>query len=261
MGILDGKVTLITGGASGIGRACALRYAAEGARVVIADVQDHALAACAGELGDERVLAVRTDVTDEGQVEALVRRTVEWFGGLDVGLFCAGVAGFAPVHQLDAAVFDRVLKVNVYGVFYAIKHCARQMIEQGRGGSLIAIASLNARQAAEGLSAYTTSKAAVAMLVQNAALELGAYGIRVNAIGPGLIETPLSASLWQNPSLRDAWIAETPLGRVGTPDDVAELALYLASDASSYMTGQTVYLDGGTSLKKYPETFKFRRGT
>jgi NAD(P)-dependent dehydrogenase (short-subunit alcohol dehydrogenase family) len=255
MGTLDGKVAFITGGASGIGRACALRFAEEGARVVIADLQD------AGEvcerIGAERALAVATDVTDEGQVEAAVRQGVERFGGIDVGLFAAGTGAGGPVHMLDAAIFDRVIKINVYGVFFAVKHVARAMVERGEGGSLIAIASLNARQPAEGFAAYCTSKAGVAMLMEVAALELGRHRIRANAIGPGLVETPLSAPLWQTEAIRDAFIAETPLGRYAKPEEVADLALYLASDASGFLSGQTIYLDGGQSLKKYPEMFGF----
>lgn len=255
MGLLDGKVALITGGASGIGRACALRFAAEGASVAVGDVQADRMADLVAEIGAERALAVHTDVTDEAQVAALVDQAAERFGGIDIGLFAAGTGGGGPVHLLDAEVFDRVIKLNVYGVFYTLKHTARNMIDRGRGGSLIAIASLNARQAAEGFTAYTTSKAAVAMMMQNAALELGRYQIRANAIGPGLVETPLSAPLWQTDAIREAFIAETPMGRYAQPEEVAALALYLAADASSFMTGQTLYLDGGQSLKKYPEMF------
>jgi NAD(P)-dependent dehydrogenase (short-subunit alcohol dehydrogenase family) len=255
MGVLDGKVALITGGPSGIGRACALRFAAEGASVAIGDVQAERMAELAAEIGGERTLTVPTDVTDETQVAALVDQTAERFGGVDIGLFAAGTGGVGPVHLLDSAVFDRVIKLNLYGVFYALKHTARRMVEQGRGGSLIAIASLNARQAAEGFTAYSTSKAAVAMMMQNAALDLGRYKIRANAIAPGLVETPLSAGLWQTDAIREAFIAETPMGRYAQPVEVADLSLYLASDASSFMTGQTLYLDGGQSLKKYPEMF------
>ncbi|HLZ68980.1 MAG TPA: SDR family oxidoreductase [Dehalococcoidia bacterium] len=228
--LLDGKVALITGGASGIGRAGALRFAAAGARVVIADVQDEAIAGVVEEIGTGQALGLHADVTEEAQVEAAVRHGVERFGRLDVGLFAAGTGGGGPIHLLESEVFDRVIRLNVYGVFYAVKHAANQMIAQGRGGSLIAIASLNARQVAEGFTAYCTSKAAVAMLMQNAALELGRHGIRANAIGPGLVQTPLSARLWQTPAVRDAFIAETPMGRYAQPEEVAELALYLASD-------------------------------
>jgi NAD(P)-dependent dehydrogenase (short-subunit alcohol dehydrogenase family) len=257
MAELDGKVALITGGASGIGRASARRFARAGARVAVVDITADAVDAVCAELGPDAALGVRADVTDETAMQTAVARTVERFGRLDTGLFCAGVAAAAPVHLLPAPDFDRVLKVNVYGVFYAVKHCAARLIEQGTGGSLTAIASLNARQAAEGLTAYTTSKAAVAMLMQNTALELGRYGIRANAIGPGLVATPLSERLWQTDALREAFLAETPLGRYAEPEEVAELALFLASDAAAYLTGQTVYLDGGTSLKKYPELFRF----
>lgn len=257
MGLLDGKVALVTGGASGIGRAGVLRFAAEGANVVIVDVNDDAMAAVAEEVGREQALMVHADMTDEAQVERMVEQAVQRFDRIDTGLFCAGTGGGGPIHELDSALFDRVIKLNVYGVFYSVKHVARQMIAQGGGGSLIAIASLNARQAAEGFTAYCTSKAAVAMMMQNAALELGRHGIRANAIGPGLIETPLSARLWQNEAIRDAFVAETPMGRYGQPEEVAGLALYLASDASSFLTGQTLYIDGGQSLKKYPDMFQF----
>jgi NAD(P)-dependent dehydrogenase (short-subunit alcohol dehydrogenase family) len=240
MGMLDGKVALITGGASGIGRAAALRFAAEGARVAIGDVQD---AAVVEEIGADRAFALRTDVTDEAQVAALVQETVSRFGKVDIGLFCAGVGAFAPVHALESAVFERVLRLNVLGVFAALKHTAVRMIAQGTGGSLLAIASLNARQPAEGLAAYCTSKAAVAMLMANAALELGRYGIRANAIG-------------QNAAIRDAFIAETPMGRYAQPEEIAALAAYIASDAASFISGQTIYIDGGQSLKKYPELFR-----
>ncbi|HZQ34972.1 MAG TPA: SDR family oxidoreductase [Dehalococcoidia bacterium] len=252
---LEGKVALITGGASGIGRASALRFAAAGARVVIADVQEAAMAEAVAAIGAERALGVPCDVTDEAAVEGCVRQAVERFGRVEIGLFAAGTGGGGPIHLLDAAVFDRVMRLNVYGVFYSVKHMAAQLIAQGQGGSLIAIASLNAHQVAEGFTAYCTSKAAVAMLMQNAALELGRYGVRANSIGPGLVQTPLSAPLWQTPAIRDAFIAETPMGRYCQPEEVAELALYLASDASRFMTGQTLYLDGGQSLKKYPEMF------
>ncbi len=260
MGSLGGKVALVTGAASGIGRACAERFAAEGARVALADVNADALAALGEALGAERALAVPCDVTDESQVAALVARTVERFGGVDTALFAAGAGGAGPVHLLDADVFDRVMKLNVYGVFYSLKHAAQQMLTQGRGGTLTAIASLNAHQPAEGLAAYTTSKAAVAMLMQNAALELGRHGIRANAIGPGLVETPLSAPLWGHAGIREAFIEETPLGRYAQPAEVAALAVFLAGEESAFLTGQTIYLDGGQSLKKYPELFRFWRG-
>jgi NAD(P)-dependent dehydrogenase (short-subunit alcohol dehydrogenase family) len=187
-----------------------------------------------------------------------VEQAVTRFGRVDAGLFAAGGGGGGPIHQLESELFDRVMKLNLYGVFYCVKHTAARMIAQGGGGSLIAIASLNARQVAEGFTAYCTSKAAVAMLMQNAALELGSHGIRANAIGPGLVETPLSAPLWQTEAIRDAFIAETPMGRYAKPEEIAELALYLAGDASGFVTGQTIYIDGGQSLKKYPEMFRFR---
>ena len=147
-----------------------------------------------------------------------------------------------------------MVDVCLTGVFLGIKHEAQAM---AAGGSIINIASLNARQPAEGMSAYCSAKAAVAMLTQVAALELGPRGIRVNAIGPGLIQTPATGGIFGAPGLADAFVAETALGRFGLPEDVADTALFLASDASRWMTGQTLYLDGGASLRKYPELFRW----
>jgi NAD(P)-dependent dehydrogenase (short-subunit alcohol dehydrogenase family) len=257
MGRLEGKVAFVTGGGSGIGRACALRFAAEGARVAVVDLRPEPAAAVAGELGGD-ALALTADVTDEAAVQAAVADTVAAFGRIDTGLFAAGTGGGGPVHQLDADVFERVLRVNLHGVFLCLKHVAAALIAGGSGGSLTAIASLNARQPAEGFAAYCASKAGVAMLMQVAALELGRHGIRANAIGPGLIETPLSARLWQSETIGPAFVRETPAGRWAQPAEVAALAVYLAEDESGFMTGQTLYLDGGQSLKKYPEMFALR---
>ena len=150
-----------------------------------------------------------------------------------------------------------MIDVCLTGVFLCLKHEARQLIEQGGGGSLINTASLNAMQAAEGLSAYCSAKAGVAMLTKVAALELGRHQIRVNSIGPGLIRTPLTEGLRDVSGLEDAFAEEAPLGRVGEPEDVAQLAAYLAGDESSLMTGQTLYIDGGANINKYPPLFQF----
>ena len=148
-----------------------------------------------------------------------------------------------------------MIDVCLTGVFLCIKHESKHLIEQGSGGSIINTASLNSIQATEGLAAYCSAKAGVAMLTKVSALELGRHNIRVNSIGPGLIRTPLTEGLRDVPGLEDAFAAEAPLGRVGEPEDVAQLALWLASDASSLMTGQTVQLNGGADINKYPPLF------
>ncbi len=256
MGLLDGKAALVTGGASGIGLAAARRFAEEGAQVAIADRNADGAAEAAREIGSEAV-AVSADVTNEDDVANMVRSCIDRFGRLDIAFNNAGIGGFSPIQDYPLAQFQQVIDVCLTGVFLCIKHESKHLIEQGSGGSIINTASLNSIQATEGLSAYCSAKAGVAMLTKVSALELGRYGIRVNSIGPGLIRTPLTQGLRDIPELEDAFAHEAPLGRIGEPEDVAQLALWLASDASSLMTGQTVQLNGGADINKYPPLFEF----
>ncbi|MXX79582.1 MAG: SDR family oxidoreductase [Chloroflexi bacterium] len=256
MGLLDGKAALVTGGASGIGLAAARRFAEEGAQVAIADRNADGAAEAAREIGSEAV-AVSADVTNEDDVAHMVRSCIDRFGRLDIAFNNAGIGGFSPIQDYPLAQFQQVIDVCLTGVFLCIKHESKHLIEQGSGGSIINTASLNSIQATEGLSAYCSAKAGVAMLTKVSALELGRYGIRVNSIGPGLIRTPLTQGLRDVPELEDAFAHEAPLGRIGEPEDVAQLALWLASDASSLMTGQTVQLNGGADINKYPPLFEF----
>jgi len=197
------------------------------------------------------------DVRDEGAVQRMVEQAFRRFGRLDIAFNNAGVGGFSPIQSYSLEDWDRVLGISLTGTFLCIKHQAARLIGQGQGGSIINVASLNAIQPTEGFAAYCSAKAGVAMLTRVAALELGRHNIRVNAIGPGLVHTPATAGMTALPGLEDAFIHEAPLGRAGEPEDVAKLAVYLASDDSSLMTGQTLYIDGGASLKKYPELFSF----
>ncbi len=197
------------------------------------------------------------DVRDEGAVQRMVEQAFRRFGRLDIAFNNAGVGGFSPIQSYSLEDWDRVLGISLTGTFLCIKHQAARLIGQGQGGSIINVASLNAIQPTEGFAAYCSAKAGVAMLTRVAALELGRHNIRVNAIGPGLVHTPATAGMTALPGLEDAFIHEAPLGRAGEPEDVAKLAVYLASDDSSLMTGQTLYIDGGASLKKYPELFGF----
>ena len=256
MGLLDGKAALVTGGASGIGLAAARRFAEEGAQVAIADRNADGASEAAREIGSEAV-AVTADVTNEDDVAHMVMSCVDRFGRLDIAFNNAGIGGFSPIQDYPLAQFQQVIDVCLTGVFLCIKHESKHLIEQGSGGSIINTASLNSIQATEGLSAYCSAKAGVAMLTKVSALELGRYGIRVNSIGPGLIRTPLTQGLRDIPELEEAFAHEAPLGRIGEPEDVAQLALWLASDASSLMTGQTVQLNGGADINKYPPLFEF----
>ena len=244
-----GKVALITGGASGIGLATARRVVAEGGRVVVGDVNDEALAAAASELGDA-VAAVRCDVTVEADVEALAAAAVERFGRLDVACANAGIGAIARLVDADLAEWSRVLDVNLTGPFLTIKHAARRM---GRGGAIVVTASLNAVQPGIGMGAYCSSKAGVAMLAQVAALELGPAGIRVNAVGPGLVRTALTDAAFLLPSIVDEFEENAPLGRHAAPEEVANLVAFLASDEAAYVSGSLYLVDGGAHTKRYPD--------
>jgi len=208
-----------------------------------------------GQIGHNYVDGATVDITDEAAVQGMVEKAVRRFGRVDIAFNNAGVGGFSPIQDYPLEQFQRVIDICLTGTFLCIKHESKHLIGAGHGGSIINIASLNAIQATEGFAAYCSAKAAVAMLTKVAALELGRHGIRVNAIGPGLIHTPLTEGLRSNPAIYQGFIDNSPMGRAGEPEDVAQLAVYLASDASSLMTGQTLYIDGGQSLKKYPELF------
>ena len=256
MAELEGKVALVTGGASGIGLRAAQVFAEAGASVVLADRDADGAAEAARQIGPNAA-AIGGDVTNEDDAAAMVDACVQHFGRLDIAFNNAGIGGFAPIQDYELDAFRRVIDVCLTGVFLCIKHEAKQLIAQGGGGSIINTASLNAMQATEGLSAYCSAKAGVAMLTKVAALELGRREIRVNAIGPGLIRTPLTQGLRDVPGLEEAFVNEAPIGRIGEPEDIAQLALYLASDASSLMTGQTLFIDGGANINRYPPLFNF----
>ncbi len=257
VGKLDGKVAIVTGGASGIGKGTVEAFVAEGARVIVGDVDGDGIGALIGELGHNHVDGSAVDVRDEAAVQRMVEQAFRRFGRLDIAFNNAGVGGFSPIQSYSLEDWDRVLGISLTGTFLCIKHQAARLIAQGQGGSIINVASLNAIQPTEGFAAYCSAKAGVAMLTKVAALELGRHKIRVNGIGPGLVHTPATAGMTALPGLEDAFLHEAPLGRAGEPEDVAKLAVYLASEDSSLMTGQTLYIDGGASLKKYPELFGF----
>jgi NAD(P)-dependent dehydrogenase (short-subunit alcohol dehydrogenase family) len=248
---LDGLVGVVTGAASGIGRATARRFVAEGAAVVGSDVDAAGLDALATELGD-RFVAAPGDVTVEDDQVALFATAVDRFGRLDIAVANAGTGHFAPIVDHDLGDWQRVIDLCLTGVFLTVKHAGRAMTAGGDGGSIVAMASLNAVQPAGGMSAYCSAKAGVAMLTEVAAMELGPAGIRVNAIGPGLVQTGLTASMWSLPGVVDEFVENTTVGRFAQPEDIADMALFLASDESTFVTGSLYLVDGGAHTLRYP---------
>lgn len=239
------RTGLVIGGASGIGWAVAKGLSAEGCRVTIADLNSDGAAARAAELGPPHAGA-GVDVTDEDAVAALFSRT----GPLDVVVNTAGIGGVGRITELPLEQFSAVVDVCLIGGFIVIKHAGRHLRD---GGSLVSLTSLNARLAAPGMSAYCAAKAGLAMLTEVAALELAARRIRVNAVSPGFVETPLTEGVKLVPGTLEEYIENTPLGRVGTPQDVADAVLFLCSEKASWMTGEVLDLNGGAHLKRYPD--------
>jgi len=252
-----GKAAVVTGGASGIGLAITRRLLAEGARVVAADLAADRLHALEAELG-EGFVGLRGDVTVESDLEALVAAAVDRFGGLDCAFNVAGGARPGYIVDLAEGDWDFTVDLCLKGVFLGMKHQARQMMAQGRGGAIVNIASLNAHVPMHGGAAYATAKAGVEMLTTNGALEFAASGIRVNAVLPGLVQTPLTRRHFDNPAALTAFIDRIPLGRPAQPAEIAGPALFLASDDASYVSGASLLVDGAWAVSGYPDMRPFR---
>lgn len=237
------KVIIITGGASGIGEATARRFSAEGARVVIADFSEHG-AALAEALGasDGRALFVRTDVVDSTQVQTLMARTVEAFGRIDILFANAGIAADASIDQLDEDAWRRTIDINLTGVFLCDKYAAEHMATQG-GGVIVNCGSIHSHVGKSGVTAYAAAKGGVKLLTQTLSIDLAPKGIRVNAVCPGYIDTPLLAKA--PPEMKAALAGLHPMGRLGRPEEVASAVLFLASDEASFITGASLLVDGG----------------
>ena len=241
----SGRSAVVVGGASGIGWATAQALAADGARVTIADLNADAAQARAAELGASHA-AAHADVTDEPSVQ----RLFDQIGPLDVAVNCAGFSNVGLITDMPAEQFRAVIDACLNGAFIVSKHAGRHLRD---GGSLVHISSLNGRQPAAGMSAYCAAKAGLSMLTQVAALEMGPRGIRVNAVAPGFVHTPLTAAAAAVPGVVEDYVDNTALGRAGTPEDIANAVLYLCAPGSSWLTGEVLDINGGAHLKRYPD--------
>ena len=244
---LRGQTAIVTGAGSGNGRGIALRFAEEGAGVVCADVDEAGAQETVAQIeaaGGTAVASV-VDVSDRRQVEAMVALAVERFEGVDALVNNAGVETLVPFLELEENAWDRIVGVNLKGAFLCGQAVARQMVDTGRAGGIVNITSVNAKIALKGQAHYTASKGGLLMLTKSMALDLAEHGIRVNAIGPGVIETQMTVNSLADPERRAMLLGKVPLGRVGQPRDIANAALFLVSDESDYVTGTTLYVDGG----------------
>jgi NAD(P)-dependent dehydrogenase (short-subunit alcohol dehydrogenase family) len=234
---MEQRVSVVIGGASGLGQATARLLAADGHTVVVADLP--------GTGAD-----VDVDVTDEATVEALFAGVVERHGGFHGVVNCAGTSTLARVVDHDAAEWRRIVDVCLTGSFLVLKHAGRMVAD---GGSLVSLTSLNARQPGTGLAAYCAAKAGLVALTEVTALELAPRKVRVNAVAPGLVVTPLTAPAMDIPGVHDSYVENTPLGRPGEPAEVAAAVRFLLSDDAAWMTGETMEVNGGAHLMRYPD--------
>ena len=248
MGNLTGKVALVTGAASGIGRAITERFVADGAQVVAGDISQEGLDLLRTELGD----AVNTylcDVTQEEDVANLAAFGISSFGHIDIVVANAGAGTYGLITELPLSEWRRIIDLCLTGVFLTLKYGGAVISD---GGSIINIASLNAIQPSRGMSAYCAAKAGVSMLTQVAAMELGPRGVRVNTIAPGLVETNATSGMFAVPVVIQEFVENATLSRFAQPDEIASVASFLASDESSYMSASFVSVDGGGNTGRYP---------
>jgi NAD(P)-dependent dehydrogenase (short-subunit alcohol dehydrogenase family) len=245
---LEGKVGLVTGGTSGIGREAAVLFAKAGAKVVIAGRRELEgqetleMIRAAGSDG----LFVKTDVSKAPEVEALIQKAAETFGRLDVAFNNAGIEGvWAPIVRQSEEDWDRIIATNLKGVWLCLKYEIRQMLKQNGGGAIVNMSSITGLVGAVGAAAYSASKHGVVGLTQTAALENAKSGIRINAVCPGFTETPMTDRVFRVPGVHKYVLSCHPIGRLGRPTEIAEAVVWMCSDRASFMTGQSLVLDGG----------------
>lgn len=240
---MSGRLALVTGGAQGIGYACGEALKEDGARVILADIQAEGVGEAAARLGAEAGLVC--DMGDPAAIGAMFDRIEAEFGPVEILVNNAGIA--IPNDFLDTTLedFRKVIDVNLTGSFLALQRTARTMVERGIEGAIVNMSSINAQVAIPSIPAYCASKGGVMQLTRAAALALAPHNIRVNAVGPGSIDTEMVAAVNANPEAMARVMSRTPLGRLGTAREIADVVAFLASDKASYVTGETIYVDGG----------------
>jgi glucose 1-dehydrogenase len=254
MGKLDGKIAVVTGAASGNGRGMAVRFAEDGADVVVADLDDAGMAETARLVRQQerQALVQRCDVRSKAEVDALIAATVAHFGKVDVVVANAGVSdNGADCFTMTEEQWDRTIDINLKGVFFTLQAGANQMRAQGSTGRLIAISSIMGEWGSAGAPAYCASKGGVKQLVKSFGMACGPFGITCNAIGPGFIETNMTRRLKEVPEIGARLADATPVGYIGSPSDVAAVAAFLASDDSRYVNATTIFPDGGITAGNY----------
>jgi glucose 1-dehydrogenase len=251
--LLKDKVCIVTGAGQGIGRACAVRVAAEGAKVVVSDVNAasgaEVVAAINAAEGDAAF--VRCDVSKKADVDAAVAKAVATYGRLDLLVNNAGVVDDSPFLDLSEAEFDRIIGVNLKGAFLMAQAAGRQFVKQKSPGAIVNMSSINAWFGLPDHAAYAMSKGGIMQLTKSMAVALAAQGIRVNAVGPGTIETPLIKDVVKDDAFKTKVLSRTPLGRFGQPEEIAAVVVFLLSEQASYLTGTTIYADGGRMPLNY----------
>lgn len=241
---LENKVAVVTGASSGIGRAIAEKFVSEGASVVFSDVNESDV----GRFNDKAIF-VKCDVSKSGDVDNLVKACLDKFGKVDIMVNNAGIGSTGDALTMDDDVWHKTIEINLSGVFYGIRSAGRTMKEKGIKGSIINMTSILGSVGFNGALAYCASKGGVGQLTKSGALDLAPLGIRVNAIAPGFIKTHMTEGVQEDPNLSKLIDSMTPLGYMGEPDDIANAALYLASEDSKYVTGSILYVDGGWTAR------------